>query len=103
MTVDRVAAIKSKLAVAREKLARCTEQRDELERRADEQHWTETNPAIGSGVRRKPVRKADARRYAGYDRDVQVLVDYEAAQRLVSILIQRLGDAITERDEWDIA
>ena len=98
MTVDRVSAIKSKLTVAREKLTRCTEQRDALVRRADDRHWTETDPAIGSGIRRKPNRKADARRYAGYDRDVQVFVDYEAAHRLVSILIQRLGDAMTERD-----
>lgn len=61
-----------------------------IEKRLAGRHWSELDSATGSGVRRKPNAKADARRYNGYDRDgaaYAALVEAEKAVRATSAQI----------------
>lgn len=95
MSADRITTLNSQLTVAREKLAKLTAQRDAIVKRDAAVDW---DPAMGSGIRRKPNPKADARRFNGYDRDAQVFKDYDDAKKEVAILERRLSDATTERD-----
>lgn len=98
MTAAQVATLNSQLIVAREELVKLTAQRDAIVKRDDSRHWTETDSAIGSGVRRKANAKADARRYNGYDRDAQVFADHAEAESLVAVLELRLSAAVKDRD-----
>jgi len=51
------------------------------------------DPAVLSGIRRKPNRKADARRFAAYDREAGLWRDLELAQRDLAAL-----EAVAARD-----
>jgi len=82
-------SVQTRLDRARARLESLTAQRDAIQARADNRHWTELDSATWSGVRRKPNPKADERRFARYAREAQVFADYETAQRDVEILEAR--------------
>lgn len=90
------ARLESQLVTAREKLARLTVQRDAIVKRDDSRHWTETDSAIGSGIRRKPNAKADSRRYAGYSRDAEVFAELALSETRVAVLESRLAHSVAE-------
>lgn len=80
-----------RLERAREVLAQATVRRDAEQARLDSRHWTELDPAIGSGIRRKPNAKADARRFAGYTRSADIFTAFDAAEKEVERLTRRLA------------
>jgi len=84
------------LATAREKLARLTVTRDAIVKRDDSRHWTETDSATGSGIRRKPNAKADSRRWARYSRDAEVFAEHALIERQVALLESGMADAVSE-------
>ena len=79
------------LAKAQARLARATVRRDAEQSRLDNRHWTELDSATGSGIRRKPNQKADARRFASYQRIGDVFTEYEDAEKEVARLTSRLS------------
>lgn len=79
-----------RLEKARAVLATATARRDAEQARLDNRHWTELDSATGSGIRRKPNAKADARRFAGYARSADIFTAFEAAEREVDRLTRQL-------------
>lgn len=94
----RVELAEHRLREARAALVTVTGKRDALDARAAERHWTENDTAIGSGVRRKPNPKADARRYAGYARQSDVYVRFDELTAEVEQLERALAAALADRD-----
>ena len=84
----------TQLTTAHQRLAAAIIQRDNYVTRADNRHWTELDSATGSGVRRKQNPKADAARYASYDREAAAYAAIAPLEMNVKVLRQR----ITERD-----
>jgi hypothetical protein len=78
------------LAKAQARLERATVRRDAEQARLDSRHWTELDSATGSGIRRKPNPKADARRFASYQRIGEVFTEFENAEKEVARLTSRL-------------
>lgn len=98
MSAASIATLNVQLQTARERLVKLTVRRDAVVRRDADRHWTETDSAIGSGIRRKPNVRADANRFARYDRDAQIFADHAQAQKRVNILESTLAHAVAERD-----
>lgn len=94
----RVELAQRRLQSARAGLAAATSERDAIEARASSRHWTESDPAIGSGIRRKPNAKADARRFDGYAREASVYVRVDQLTKDVALLENVLALAEAERD-----
>lgn len=80
-----------RLAAAQQRLARATVKRDAEQARLDNRHWTELDSATGSGIRRKPNPKADARRFASYTRFTNVFNEFEYAENEVAYLTRLLA------------
>lgn len=80
-----------RLEAARAVLATATARRDAEQARLDNRHWTELDSAVGSGIRRKPNAKADARRFASYSRSADIFTAYDAAEREVERLTRTLA------------
>lgn len=87
-TVDE---LRGKLADARAELAAAERDYQARERR-DTLNYGD-DPAIASGVRRKPNPRADARRFAAYDRTAAACVRMVKAQAEVENLEKRLTRA----------
>lgn len=86
------------LAKAQARLERATIRRDAEQARLDNRHWTELDSATGSGIRRKPNPKADARRFASYQRIGDVFTEFEAAEQEVARLTSRLSNERAESE-----
>lgn len=86
------------LAKAQARLERATIRRDAEQARLDNRHWTELDSATGSGIRRKPNPKADARRFASYQRIGDVFTEFEDAEQEVARLTSRLSSERAEAE-----
>lgn len=86
----------ARLERARARLRSLTVQREAIQARYDNRHWTELDSAAWSGIRRKPNPRADERRYARYARESQVFADYDAAKRDVEALEARVAAEAAE-------
>ncbi|WP_120338101.1 hypothetical protein [Cryobacterium soli] len=93
----RVERLTAQLATERASLARLTASVEATAARKAAAHWTETDSATGSGIRRKPNAKADAQRYAGYDREALVSIAHADAVKEVARLESALKAATAER------
>lgn len=91
------APLTDRLDRERQTLARLQQHYDAVYGR--EKHWTETDTATGSGIRRKPNAKAEAHRLARYDREAKVVTELQRQRELVADLERRLASqkAETER------
>ena len=94
----RVQALEAQLATGRKRLADLTAQTEQITARADARHWTETDSAIGSGIRRKSNARADTARFNRYDREAETFVAHVAAVKHVTGLEVSLLAAVAERD-----
>lgn len=56
------------------------------------------DPALLSGIRRKPNRKADSRRFNAYSREAEAQINLDRLRGEVRRLELRLVDAMKERD-----
>ncbi|TFC59448.1 MULTISPECIES: hypothetical protein [unclassified Cryobacterium] len=56
-----------------------------------------TDPAQGSGIRRKPNAKADTRRFNAYDREATISIAQADAEKEVARLESAIAAATTER------
>lgn len=68
------------------------------ERQYAARHWTETDSATGSGIRRKPNHKADNARFNSYAREAQVYSDRDATASELAVVDRKLTNALAERD-----
>ena len=84
----------TQLTTAHQRLAAAIIQRDNYVTRADNRHWTELDSATGSGIRRKRNPKADAARFASYDREAAAF----AAIELLEMKVRAFERRIKERD-----
>ena len=94
----KVEALESQLVNGRKRLADLTSLTEWITAKANARHWTETDPAIGSGVRRRPNARADTTRFTRYDREADSFVAYDVAVKHVAGLERALAAAIVERD-----
>lgn len=94
----RVQALEAQLVNGRKRLDALTAKTEWITARADARHWTETDTAIGSGIRRKPNVRADTARFNRYDREAETFMAHVAAVEHVTGLEVRLAAAVTERD-----
>ena len=94
----RVQALEAQLATGRKRLADLTTLTEWITAKANARHWTETDPAIGSGIRRKPNARADTARFTRYDREADAFVAHVAAVKHVTSLEMSLLAAVAERD-----
>jgi hypothetical protein len=96
--VRSVEQLESQLARTREDLGRVAAQRDALVARDANRHWTETDSATGSGIRRKPNPKADGARFDRYAREGQIHAETDRLEAEVARLERAVLAATTERD-----
>ena len=69
---------------------------EKIEDRVAARHWTETDSATGSGIRRKPNAKADARRFALQDREAAAYAELADAESAFDLASSRLAFAVRE-------
>ena len=86
--------LEERLATAQLRLTAATIMRDNYVNKADSRHWTELDGATGSGIRRKRNPKADAARYASYDREAAAF----AAVPPLETVVKQLQQLIADRD-----
>ena len=67
-----------------------------IEDRVAARHWTETDSATGSGIRRKPNAKADGRRFALQDREAAAYAELAEAESAFRFASSRLASAVRE-------
>jgi hypothetical protein len=94
--MSAIASINSQLDAARREVEQLAGQRDVYLRAAANRHWTETDPATGSGIRRKPNAKQDAARIGRYEREAKVFAAYAEAEKRVAVLEARLVAAVKD-------
>ena len=75
----RVQALEAQLAAWRKRLDDLTAQTERITARLGARHWTETDAAIGSGIRRRPNARADTARFNRYDREAETFMAHVAA------------------------
>ena len=69
---------------------------EKIEARVAVRHWTETDSATGSGIRRKPNAKADARRFALQDREAAAYAELADAEQAFELASARQVAAVRE-------
>ena len=94
----RVQSLEAQLVNGRKRLADLTAQVEWITAKANARHWTETDAAIGSGIRRRPNARADTARFTRYAREADAFVAYDVAVKHVTGLEMALLAAIVERD-----
>ena len=82
----------TQLTTAHQRLAAAIIQRDNYVTRADNRHWTELDSATGSGIRHKRNPKADAARFAAYDREAAAFAAVAPLETQVKVLQSRIAD-----------
>ena len=87
------AGLAARLEDAERHLAVVQAQVDAINARAAARHWTETDSAIGSGIRRKPNGKADSARFNRYDREAATFAELTKAEEAVRIAKVRIATA----------
>ena len=80
------------LELAQQHLAAAITRRDHYITKVDNQHWTETDTATGSGIRRKRNPKADAARYASYAREAAAFAAVAPLETSVKVLQKRIAE-----------
>ena len=81
-----------RLEIAQQHLAAAITRRDHHILQAWKQHWTETDTATVSGIRRKRNPKADAARYASYDREAAAFAAVAPLEMSVKVLQKRIAE-----------
>ena len=94
----RLVVLEAQLTAWRKRLADLTAKTEKITASADARHWTQTDTAIGSGIRRKPNARADTARFNRYDREADTFLAYDVAVKHVAVLERALAAAIVERD-----
>ncbi|MGV8973630.1 MAG: hypothetical protein ACOH10_15025 [Rhodoglobus sp.] len=92
--------LNSRLVVALERLGRAAAAVASTHARAESATTgglSNYDPAILSGIRRKPNPKADARRFAAYDREAAAYAEHTAAEKAVASLVRQV--ATQERND----
>ena len=69
---------------------------EKIEDRLAARHWTETDSATGSGIRRKPNAKADGRRFALQDREAAAYAELADAEQAFELASARQVAAVRE-------
>ncbi|ANP74507.1 hypothetical protein [Cryobacterium arcticum] len=90
----KVERLTAQLMKERAHLALMTKANDAINARKATEN---TDPAQGSGIRRKPNAKADARRFNAYDREATISIAQVDAEKEVARLESALEAATAER------
>ena len=86
-------ALPARLEKAEQRLRKAQTVVAAIEKRLAARHWTELDSATGSGIRRKPNARADARRFNSQDRDAAAYVELETAEKELRVLSAQIAAA----------